>query len=112
MKDEAPIACSLNARELTERLAAIAEIGASSLISREIEDDGHLLRFRKDATTQRRLESIVAAEAKCCSFLDLSLRDRDDELVLSIAAPVDGRAVADELALAFEAGDGGGREKD
>jgi hypothetical protein len=108
MKDETPIACSLGASELNERLKAIAEIGASSLISRRIEGRNRVLRFRRNATTRGLLEGIVAAEAECCSFLELSLHEQDDELVLSIAAPEDGRAVADELALAFgAAGDDG-----
>src|SRR5262245_21979769 len=101
MTDEAPIACSLGAGELNERLAAIAEIGAGSLIAHEIEDGGHRPRFRADPGTRERLDPGVAAEAECCSFLDLSLRALGEELVLSIAAPKDAQAVADELAVAF-----------
>ncbi len=103
MTKDKPIACSLGAGELEQRLAAIAEIGAESLVSHEVEGDRHLLRFRADANTRRRLEGIVAAEAECCSFLDLSLGEDGDELVLSIAAPEDGRAIADGLAKAFAA---------
>ncbi len=47
------------------------------------------------------MENIIAAEAECCSFLELSLSEDGHELVLSIAAPKDGQAVADELADAF-----------
>ena len=101
MTDDTPIACSLGASDLEQRLAAIAEIGAGSLISHEVEEGCHLLRFRADADTRRRLEEIVVAEARCCSFLDLSLTDRGGELVLSVAAPGDGQRVADELAAAF-----------
>jgi hypothetical protein len=50
---------------------------------------------------RERLEEIVAAEAECCSFLDLALEEQSAELVLSIAAPKGGQAVADELAAAF-----------
>ena len=108
MTNDTPVACSLGAGELQQRLAAIAETGASSLISRDIEGDRHILRFRASQTAQRRLEGIVAAEAECCSFLDLSLSEDRDELVLSIAAPKDAQAVADELAGAFGGGDGKG----
>lgn len=101
MTDNAPVACSLGAGELEQRLAAIAEIGASSLLSRDIEGNAHLLRFRADATTRRRLEAIIAAEAECCSFLDLSLGEVGGELVLSIAAPRNAQALAEELAGAF-----------
>jgi hypothetical protein len=101
MTEDIPIACSLDAGALEQRLAAIAEIGAGSLISRQAEDGRHLLRFRADAATRKRLEEIVAAEAKCCSFLDLSLDQKGDELRLAIAAPRDAQALADGLAGAF-----------
>lgn len=101
MPADKPVACSLGAGGLEQRLAAIAEVGADSLIDRSAEGGRHLLRFRSDTTTRRRLEDIVAAEAECCSFLDLSLVEEGNELVLSIAAPGDGQAIADELAGAF-----------
>lgn len=97
-----PVACSLSADNLKERLAAIAEIGAEGLLTREVDGERHLLRFSAGTANRKRLEEIVAAEAKCCSFLDLALEERGGELVLSIAAPEDGQAVADELASAFD----------
>jgi hypothetical protein len=101
MTADKPIACSLAPDDLQRRLAAIAAIGASKLIAREAEGDRHLLRFRAGTETRRQLEEIVAAEAKCCSFLDLALEDRGGELVLTIAAPPDAQPIADELASAF-----------
>ena len=102
MPDEAPVACSLAAGDLERRLAEIAEIGAESLIDRGAEGDGRqLLRFRADARTRWRLQGVVAAEARCCSFLDLSLREDDGALVLSIAASESGRGLAAALAAAF-----------
>jgi hypothetical protein len=96
-----PVACSLDAADLEQRLAAIAAVGADSLIAHEVRGGRHLLRFRGDGATQRRLEEIVAAEAQCCAFLDLSLSDEDGELLLAIVAPDDAQAVADGLAAAF-----------
>lgn len=104
MDKENPVACSLPASNLERRLADIAEIGADSLIDRHEDGGRHLLRFRRGATTCRRLEAIVAAEAECCSFLELSLSKEDDELVLSIEAPETAQAIADELAAAFDRG--------
>lgn len=101
MADDKPIACSLDASELKQRLAAIAEIGAGSLISSETVGDRRLLRFQASEGTRRRLEEIVAAEAGCCSFLDLSLTVEPGELALTIAAPEGGQAIAEELARAF-----------
>ncbi len=101
MTDNTPDACSLGGGELDQRLAVIAEIGGDSLVSRAVDGDRHLLRFRADSATRRRLEEIIAAEAECCSFLDLSLSEEGGDLVLAIAAPVDGQAFADGLAAAF-----------
>jgi hypothetical protein len=99
--NDAPIACSLGASALEQRLIEMAEIGADRLISRETDGDRHLLRFRADADTRRRLKEIVAAEAECCAFLDLSLSEKGGDLVLAIAAPLDGQTLADGLADAF-----------
>ncbi len=106
MPDDIPIACSLGAGELQQRLATIAEVGARSLLSRTMHDESHLLRFRLEPGTRRQLEGIVAAEAECCSFLDLSLREDEGELVMSIAAAENARAVAGDLARAFGNGEG------
>ena len=104
MTNDTPIACSLDAGNLERRLAAIAAIGADCLISRDAEGGRHLLRFRAEADTQRRLEEIVTAEAECCTFLDLSLEDRGEELILTVAASQGGQLIADELAAAFAGG--------
>lgn len=102
MTEGTPIACSLGASDLRQRLNEIAEVGTDSLIERSADGERHLLRFRSDAETRRRLEAIVAAEAKCCSFLGLSLEEQGGELVLSISAPQDGQPIADGLAAAFD----------
>lgn len=104
MTDPKPIACSLGASDLQQRLDRIAEIGAAGLIARDVEDETHALRFRADETTRRRLEEIVAAEAECCAFLQLELIEREGELVLTLAAPQDGQAIADALAAIFAGG--------
>jgi hypothetical protein len=101
MTEGPPITCSLGASDLRKRLNEIAEVGAESLIERTADGESHLLRFRSNPRTRRGLEAIVAAEAKCCSFLDLTLEERGGELILSVGAPQDGQPIADELAAAF-----------
>lgn len=101
MTEAPPIACSLGASDLRQRLNEIAEVGAESLIERTADGERHLLRFRSDPETRRRLETIVAAEAQCCSFLDLSLEEQGGELLLSLSAPEQGQTIVDELAAAF-----------
>ena len=101
MTEGDPIVCSLNPDELQSRLDEIAGLGSESLITRKTDGDRHLLRFHGDAGTRQRLEAIVAAEAQCCSFLDLSLTRDGDVLVLSIVAPAGAELVASQLANAF-----------
>jgi hypothetical protein len=99
--DPKPIACTLGASDLQQRLDEIAALGADALLSHELEDGAHTLRFRRDDGTRHRLEEIAAAEARCCSFLDLKIGERDGELLLTIAAAEGGESSAEALALAF-----------
>jgi hypothetical protein len=101
MTDDSPIACSLSPGDLQRRLDEIIKLGAEDLVARETEGDRHVLRFRKGAETRERLEAIVAAESQCCSFLDLSLTQDGDELILSIVAPAGAEPIAAQLANAF-----------
>jgi hypothetical protein len=102
MDAETPVACALDAGQLKERLAAIEEVGARGLTSRTVEGNRHILRFRGSRKTRRQLEAIIAGEADCCSFLDLSLRKDGKDLVLSIAAPEHAKELGDQLADSFE----------
>lgn len=101
MTDPKPIACTLSENDLRRRLEQIATLGSDALIAHEESGGTHRLRFRRDGGTRHRLEQIVEAEASCCSFLDLTIDERDGELILAVDAPMEGRPVADELARAF-----------
>jgi hypothetical protein len=101
MTDCEPVACSLGAVALEERLRAVAVLGDEALISSEEADGRHLLRFRDAAGVDARLEALVEAEVRCCPFLELELRRQGEQLLLSIGASAEGRATAAELAAAF-----------
>lgn len=101
MAEETPIACSLSAEELPARLAEIRAIGADALLG---VDGSGALRFRNDQATHRRLQSIVAAESECCSFLTFELKAVGDELELRVTAPEGAEALADDLLQAFAEG--------
>ena len=98
-----PIACTLTATQMADRRAEMAAIGRAALLGVDEDDARAVARFRADAETRRRLEAIVAAEAECCAFLDLALRDEQDALALTIGAPPEARPVRDELVAAFGA---------
>ena len=100
MNPDTPIACSLSADELPSRLAEMSAIGADALSS--VGADG-TLRFRADAPTRERLEAIIAAESRCCSFLSFDLREDAGELALTIVAPDGAQPIAADLAAAFAA---------
>jgi hypothetical protein len=103
MPKELPVVCSLGAEDLEQRLAAIGELGAESLIDHRQDGGRHLLRFRSDSRTRERLEDIIRAERECCAFLDLTLEEAGDDLILSVAAPEAGQATADGFAMVFGA---------
>jgi hypothetical protein len=101
MPTELPIACSLSASDLSQRLAEMADLGRSALIDAEHAGTYATLRFRTGEDTRERLAAIVAAEARCCAFLQVAVHDEDDRLVLAISAPPDASLVLDELVTAF-----------
>jgi hypothetical protein len=101
MPTELPIACSLSATELPVRLAEMSDLGRAALLDVERSGTRAVLHFRAGADTSRRLAAIVAAEARCCAFLDMRLRDADGGLALTIDAPPDAAPVLDELVAAF-----------
>jgi len=82
---EPPIACALPTAALSERLAWIRQVTSRSLLSHHLVDRTLRLTYRPDAKAE--LERIVAGERECCSFLEFSLEDRPDTVVLSIQAP-------------------------
>jgi hypothetical protein len=61
------------------------------------------LRFRPDPGIRERVESIVAAESRCCAFLDFTLTDDDHATAVTIVAPEGGEPVMHELADLFVA---------
>jgi hypothetical protein len=100
--EEPPVACSLASGELAARLGLIAAIGAGRLISRETDGDTQLLRFRRDDDVRRSLEDVIAAETRCCPFLEMEIREEPGVLILAIDSPAEGAPVAAELAAAFD----------
>jgi MerR family transcriptional regulator, copper efflux regulator len=95
------IACTLSPEERPVRLAEIESLGRDALIGATA--DG-ALRFRNDPAIRARLGAVVAAEARCCPFLELDLSADGAELRLAIRAPVEAEPVARELAAAFAEG--------
>jgi hypothetical protein len=97
---ELPIACSLGSADLAARLAAMRAVGAEGWLAANITGTTALLTFR--ASVRARLEEIVAAEAQCCAFLEMSLAEpTPGEIELRITAPTGAERVLRELTEAF-----------
>ena len=92
-----PIACTLTSAEYADRTEAMARLAHGVLRSRRPIRDGERLTFASSAGTERDLLEIVAAEARCCAFLRMDLRRRDDELVLDITGPAEAAPIIAEL---------------
>ena len=92
-----PIACTLNPAQLGDRIAELAALSRHALRSRSPISGGERLVFVPDAVTQERLRAAVAAEATCCSFLDMDLRAEPDALVLDVTGPAEAVPIIAEL---------------
>ena len=102
MPDDAlPIACSLTATELPERLAEMADLGHAALVDVRTDATRAELRFAARTGVRDRAEAVVAAESRCCAFLDMAVTDGPDTVVLTIEAPEDAELVLAELVDAF-----------
>ncbi len=99
-----PIACSLTVDEVPDRLAQIAALGEAALQSAEVQGARAVLRFRARPGTREQLEALVAAEAKCCAFLQMDLGDAPGAVVLTIRSEPGGEPVLADLVGAFRGG--------
>jgi hypothetical protein len=101
-KDPQPIACSLGAEALGERLATMEALGREGLVDSERDGSTIRLRFKDEDGFRDRLGEVIDAERRCCPFLDLGLSEAGGgELTLTISAPEEGQPAADEIAAAF-----------
>jgi hypothetical protein len=88
-----PIACTLPPDGITARLALIEALYADGLLQRTPTDDGLRVRLRDTPEIEQRTRELVAAESRCCAFLDFALGRANGDLVLDISGPEDARPV-------------------
>ena len=92
---EIPIACTLSPDGLTARLALMEALAADGLLGRATTPAGMRVRLRDAPDIERRTRELVAAESRCCAFLNFELGRDNGELVLDISGPEDARPVID-----------------
>jgi hypothetical protein len=100
-----PILCTLTDSGLEERIAWIAQLARDAL--RGHERDDLTLHLRYAPTAADRVREMVREEQVCCGFLTFDLRERPDELLLTIKAPEEARGIAGELFMHFGASNPG-----
>jgi hypothetical protein len=105
---ELPIVCSLDAARLQAREVELASLGRSMVSVSQPEAAPVTLRFTADQETRDRLDRIVAAEAECCPFLDMKVRE-GETLELTIDGPEGAAPVIDGLVEAISAPDAAAR---
>jgi hypothetical protein len=98
-----PIACTLDAAEMLQRGAEISALGRDGLEAVERGEGSVTLRFRPDPSVRERVEAIVAAESRCCAFLDFSIAEVEGATLLMIAGPEGAEPALHDLAALFSA---------
>lgn len=101
MPTDLPIACSLSPGDHSLRLAEMAALGRDALIGTRTGPRDAELRFASGAGIRERVEAIVAAESRCCAFLQMRVRDEPGVVALEIGAPEGAELVLGELVDAF-----------
>jgi hypothetical protein len=92
-----PIACTLTPDDYRRRTDELTALTAHSLRAREQLDGGHRLVFSDSDQIEQLLRAAIAAEARCCPFLQMELTRTADGLVLDITGPQDAQGAIAEL---------------
>lgn len=94
-RNDAPIACTLTGDDYRDRLASIRQLAEDALLRHERRD--LILRLTYASHAAARVREMVEKEQACCAFLDFKLNDGASETQVTVRAPEDARAAADEL---------------
>ena len=95
MSTDTPIACTLTPDGFTARMGLIDALAVDGLIDRVDTERALRVRLRDTSEIEQRARDLVAAESKCCAFLDFQLNHEDNAIVLHISGPEDARPVID-----------------
>ncbi len=93
------IACSLSADDQKRRLAEWAELLEQASSGQEVEG-GMRYVFPVSSALGDRVRSLASAELSCCSFLDFTVQEGADRVVMTVIAPSEGQ---DALHFVFAA---------
>jgi|SRR5688572_12429992 len=94
-----PVACSLTPDEMRDRQASLIPALLGRAVAINPSGEGYLLRFNSDAVTLHAIAEMIAAESRCCPFLqfDLSVPPAQGDVTLTVSGPAGTRAFLDAL---------------
>ena len=79
--------CTLQPRELSDRLVAWKRLSERALCARRPTPSGMQLVFSAKEGAERELREPARLESDCCSFADWTVEQRDGALLLNVTAP-------------------------
>lgn len=94
---ESATSCTLDSTDYRQRLAWIEQLNAAAL--RGYHREGARIELTYDSAAARPVREFVRAEQDCCPFLEFTVDEDENTLVVTIMAPSDVIEAADELFL-------------
>lgn len=92
-----PIACTLTADQVPDRVALIDALTSDALLGRQPVDGGVRWRFRDGPDVEQRVRELVALESRCCGFLRFDIGRDDSALTVDITGSADAQPVIEQL---------------
>src|SRR5690625_4635842 len=92
---DAPIACNLTPTDYRMRRGWIERLNAAAL--RAYHRAGSRIELTYDPAAGTRVREFVRGEQECCPFLEFTIHERENALLVTIEAPDEASEFADEL---------------
>src|SRR5687767_13514433 len=94
-----PVACSLTPEEMRDRQASLIPALLNRAVAITPSGEGYVLQFNSDAATLHSIAEMIAAESRCCPFLqfDLCVPPAQGDVTLTVSGPKGTRAFLDAL---------------
>ena len=94
-----PVACSLTPEEMRDRQASLIPALLGRAVAIDPSGEGYVLRFNSDAASLHSIAEMIAAESRCCPFLqfDLCVPPAQGNVTLTVSGPKGTRAFLDAL---------------
>jgi hypothetical protein len=96
MKRDIPIACSLPASEMNDRVAEFRDLGARTT-ARELRPGHLVLRFSRAEGLAETLQNLVQREKECCPFLTFRIEEEAGEIRVDVSGPLESQPVLESL---------------